>query len=243
MERETAYIIDEMHKLGISLTEQQSEQLYEYYRLLVEWNSFMNLTGITEFSEVVQKHFVDSLSIVKVKNMNDVDNLIDVGTGAGFPGLPLKIVFPHLKVTLLDSLNKRIDFLNAVIEKTGLTGIETIHGRAEDFAKPGLKREIYDLCVSRAVANLATLSEYCLPYVKIGGEFIPYKSGEVADELQDAKSAVFLLGGKVESCENFDLPGSDIHRSLVRIKKWEDVRKNIPEKQECRQRCRFTRKK
>lgn len=243
MERETAYIIDEMHKLGISLTEQQSEQLYEYYRLLVEWNSFMNLTGITEFSEVVQKHFVDSLSIVKVKNMNDVDNLIDVGTGAGFPGLPLKIVFPHLKVTLLDSLNKRIDFLNAVIEKTGLTGIETIHGRAEDFAKPGLKREIYDLCVSRAVANLATLSEYCLPYIKIGGEFIPYKSGEVADELQDAKSAVFLLGGKVESCENFDLPGSDIHRSLVRIKKVGGCPKKYPRKQECRQRCRFTRKK
>ena len=230
MERETAYIIDEMHKLGLSLTEQQSEQLYEYYRLLVEWNSFMNLTGITEFSEVVQKHFVDSLSIVKVKNMNDVDNLIDVGTGAGFPGLPLKIVFPHLKVTLLDSLNKRIDFLNAVIEKTGLTGIETIHGRAEDFAKPGLKREIYDLCVSRAVANLATLSEYCLPYVKIGGEFIPYKSGEVADELQDAKSAVFLLGGKVESCENFDLPGSDIHRSLVRIKKVGGCPKKYPRK-------------
>lgn len=230
MERETAYIIDEMHKLGISLTEQQSEQLYEYYRLLVEWNSFMNLTGITEFSEVVQKHFVDSLSIVKVKNMNDVDNLIDVGTGAGFPGLPLKIVFPHLKVTLLDSLNKRIDFLNAVIEKTGLTGIETIHGRAEDFAKPGLKREIYDLCVSRAVANLATLSEYCLPYVKIGGEFIPYKSGEVADELQDAKSAVFLLGGKVESCKNFDLPGSDIHRSLVRIKKVGGCPKKYPRK-------------
>lgn len=230
MERETAYIIDEMNKLGISLTEQQSEQLYEYYRLLVEWNSFMNLTGITEFSEVVQKHFVDSLSIVKVKNMNDVDNLIDVGTGAGFPGLPLKIVFPHLKVTLLDSLNKKIDFLNAVIEKTGLTGIETIHGRAEDFAKPGLKREIYDLCVSRAVANLATLSEYCLPYVKIGGEFIPYKSGEVADELQDAKSAVFLLGGKVESCENFDLPGSDIHRSLVRIKKVGGCPKKYPRK-------------
>ena len=230
MERETAYIIDEMNKLGISLTEQQSEQLYEYYRLLVEWNSFMNLTGITEFSEVVQKHFVDSLSIVKVKNMNDVDNLIDVGTGAGFPGLPLKIVFPHLKLTLLDSLNKRIDFLNAVIEKTGLTGIETIHGRAEDFAKPGLKREIYDLCVSRAVANLATLSEYCLPYVKIGGEFIPYKSGEVADELQDAKSAVFLLGGKVESCENFDLPGSDIHRSLVRIKKVGGCPKKYPRK-------------
>ena len=230
MEQKLQYIVDKIGELNIQINEKQAEQFFRYYELLVEWNGFMNLTGITDFEEVVCKHFVDSLSIVKVKNMNDVDNLIDVGTGAGFPGLPLKIVFPHLKVTLLDSLNKRIDFLNAVIEKTGLTGIETIHGRAEDFAKPGLKREIYDLCVSRAVANLATLSEYCLPYVKIGGEFIPYKSGEVADELQDAKSAVFLLGGKVESCENFDLPGSDIHRSLVRIKKVGGCPKKYPRK-------------
>ena len=230
MRNETAYIIDEMKKLGLSLSEQQGEQLYEYYQLLVEWNSFMNLTGITEFSEVVQKHFVDSLSIVKVKNMNDVDNLIDVGTGAGFPGLPIKIVFPNIKVTLLDSLNKRIDFLNAVIEKNGLTEIETIHGRAEDFAKPGLKREQYDLCVSRAVANLSTLSEYCLPYVKIGGEFIPYKSGEIKEELSEAKSAVFLLGGKIESCETFDLPGSDIHRSLIQIKKVGGCPKKYPRK-------------
>ena len=230
MERETAYIIDEMHKLGISLTEQQSEQLYEYYRLLVEWNSFMNLTGITEFSEVVQKHFVDSLSIVKVKNMNDVDNLIDVGTGAGFPGLPLKIVFPHLKVTLLDSLNKRIDFLNAVIEKTGLTGIETIHGRAEDFAKPGLKREIYDLCVSRAVANLATLSEYCLPYVKVGGMFIPYKSGEIDEEVKGSKKAVKVLGGEIEDVVKFELPGTDIGRSFVKIHKVKNTAKKYPRK-------------
>ena len=230
MEQKLQYIVDKIGELNIQINEKQAEQFFRYYELLVEWNGFMNLTGITDFEEVVCKHFVDSLSIVKVKNMNDVDNLIDVGTGAGFPGLPLKIVFPHLKVTLLDSLNKRIDFLNAVIEKTGLTGIETIHGRAEDFAKPGLKREIYDLCVSRAVANLATLSEYCLPYVKSGGEFIPYKSGEVADELQDAKSAVFLLGGKVESCENFDLPGSDIHRSLVRIKKVGGCPKKYPRK-------------
>lgn len=230
MEEKLIYIKQEMEKLDISLTDQMAEQLYRYYELLVEWNSFMNLTGITEFEEVVQKHFVDSLSIVKVKNMNEVDNLIDVGTGAGFPGLPLKIVFPQIKVTLLDSLNKRIDFLNEVIRQTGLENIETIHGRAEDFAKPGLKRETYDLCVSRAVANLATLSEYCLPYVKIGGEFIPYKSGEIAEELQDAKSAVFLLGGKVESCESFELPGSDIHRSLIRIKKTGGCPKKYPRK-------------
>ena len=230
MEEKLAYIKQKMAHLDITLTDQMAEQLYRYYELLVEWNSFMNLTGITEFEEVVQKHFVDSLSIVKVKNMNEVDNLIDVGTGAGFPGLPLKIVFPNIQVTLLDSLNKRIDFLNEVIRQTGLENIETIHGRAEDFAKPGLKREVYDLCVSRAVANLATLSEYCLPYVKIGGEFIPYKPGEIEEELQDAKGAVFLLGGKVESCENFDLPGSDIHRSLVRIKKVGGCPKKYPRK-------------
>ena len=230
MERETAYIIDEMNKLGISLTEQQSEQLYEYYRLLVEWNSFMNLTGITEISEVVQKHFVDSLSIVKVKNMNDVDNLIDVGTGAGFPGLPLKIVFPHLKVTLLDSLNKRIDFLNAVIEKTGLTGSETFHGRAEDYAKDAAYREKYDLCVSRAVANLATLSEYCLPYVKVGGMFIPYKSGEIDEEVKGSKKAVKVLGGEIEDVVKFELPGTDIGRSFVKIHKVKNTAKKYPRK-------------
>ena len=224
------YIIEKIAALDINLTDKQAEQFYRYYELLAEWNQFMNLTGITEFEEVVQKHFVDSLSIVRAVTVDHVDNLIDVGTGAGFPGLPIKIAFPHIKVTLLDSLNKRIKFLDEVIRCTELKDIEAIHGRAEDFAKPGLLRERFDLCVSRAVANLSTLSEYCLPYVKIGGMFIPYKSGEIKEEIQEAKGAVFLLGGKIESCDTFCLPDSDIHRSLVKIRKMNGCPKKYPRK-------------
>lgn len=224
------FVMEKVAALGIDLTEKQAEQFCCYQELLAEWNQFMNLTGITEFEEVVQKHFVDSLSIVKAENMDHVDNLIDVGTGAGFPGLPIKIAFPHIKVTLLDSLNKRIKFLDEVISRTGLSGIETVHGRAEDYAKTGLMRESFDLCVSRAVANLSTLSEYCLPYVKIGGAFVSYKSGEIEEELQDAKGAVFLLGGKLESCDTFCLPDSDIGRSLVKIRKVNGCPKKYPRK-------------
>lgn len=215
----TDFIKEKIQELGLSVDERQAEQFDLYYQILIQWNSFMNLTAITDFEEVVRKHFVDSLSIIQVINPKDVDNLIDIGTGAGFPGIPLKIMYPHLKVTLLDSLKKRIDFLQEVVGQLKLEGIEAIHGRAEDYAKKGKKREQYDLCVSRAVANLSTLSEYCLPYVKIGGVFIPYKSGEVEKELEKAKSAVFLLGGKTEASKTFKLPGTDIGRSLLYIRK------------------------
>lgn len=162
--------------LGVTLSDEQIRQFLKYFEMLVEWNEVMNLTAITEYDEVMKKHFVDSISLCKAYDVTQNKTVIDVGTGAGFPGLALKIAFPNLQVTLLDSLNKRINFLNEVISALGLTGVETIHGRAEDYAKPGKCREKYDLCVSRAVANLSTLSEYCLPFVKVGGKFISYKS-------------------------------------------------------------------
>lgn len=219
-----------LEKLGITLSDKQKQQFDSFYELLVEWNKVMNLTGITEYEEVNEKHFVDSLSIIKAIDLNDVDNLIDIGTGAGFPGIPLKIAFPHLKVVLLDSLNKRIKFLNTVIEELGLDNIETIHGRAEDFAKQAEYREQFDLCVSRAVANLSTLSEYCMPYIHTGGMFIPYKSGEIEEEVAGAKKAVHVLGGKIEEVVKFQLPGTEIGRSFVKIKKYQNTPKKYPRK-------------
>lgn len=206
-------------ELGISLTESQISQFLRYYELLCEWNEKMNLTAITEYDDVMKKHFVDSLSLACAVDLSGKSSLIDVGTGAGFPGLALKIAFPNLQITLLDSLQKRVLFLNEVIDVLGLTDIEAIHGRAEDFAKPEKLRERYDFCVSRAVANLTTLSEYCLPFVKVGGSFVSYKSEKVSEELNDAKHAIKLLGGKVESQTQLTLPDSDIYRNLVLIRK------------------------
>ena len=220
----------DIEALGITLREQQINQFLIYYEMLVEWNEVMNLTAITEYEEVMKKHFVDSISLVKAYDVSKSVSVIDVGTGAGFPGLALKIAYPQLKLTLLDSLNKRIQFLNAVIEKLGLDGVDTIHGRAEDFAKPGKLREKYDLCVSRAVANLSTLSEYCLPFVKEGGEFISYKSEKIQEEMVKAEKAISILGGKVVKQVEFTLPDSDIYRNLFVIRKVKKTPGKYPRK-------------
>jgi 16S rRNA (guanine527-N7)-methyltransferase len=228
------FLKEEMNKLEIQLNDKQITQFLTYYELLVEWNKFMNLTAITDFKEVVQKHFVDSLSIVKALDQKYLQtgniSVIDIGTGAGFPGIPLKIVFSGLNITLLDSLNKRIKFLDNVIEELSLKDIKAIHGRAEDYARRENFREQYDICVSRAVAKLITLSEYSLPFVKIGGYFISYKSENIEEEIDDSKNAIKLLGGSLNEVVKFILPDTDIKRSIVTIKKEKMTNKKYPRK-------------
>lgn len=228
--RDTTDFIKKCEKIGITLSEKQISQFMTYYDLLVEWNSFMNLTAITEFNEVIDKHFIDSLAICEYVNFKNGDSLIDIGTGAGFPGIPLKIVFPELRITLLDSLNKRIKFLDTVIESLGLENVETIHGRAEDFAKQQSYREKYDFVISRAVANLATLSELCIPFAKEDKYFISYKAEKCNEELEDAKKAISILGGKVEKQIEYKLPDTDMNRNLLLIKKVKSTPKKYPRK-------------
>lgn len=229
-EYDTTQFEKDLRALGVVLSNLQIEQFLKYYEMLVEWNQFMNLTAITEYDDVMKKHFVDSISLIKAYNVKKTVKVIDVGTGAGFPGLALKIAYPDLQVTLLDSLNKRIQFLDAVIKELGLTGVETIHGRAEDFSKPGKLREQFDLCVSRAVANLSTLSEYCLPFARKGGQFISYKSEKITEEREMAERAISLLGGKIKGQVEFMLPDSDIYRNLFIVEKVKETPKKFPRK-------------
>ena len=218
------YLNSLLSELGIELDKRQACQFLDYYKLLVEWNEKINLTAITEYNDVCLKHFADSASLVRMyPSYDDMSSslsgktLCDVGTGAGFPGIPLKILVPDLKVTLFDSLDKRIKFLDTVISELGLSGIEAVHGRAEDLARTDY-RASFDHSTARAVAALPVLLEYCLPFLKDGGTFIAYKS-DADEELSQSEHALSVLGGKIVSRENFLLPRSDISRSIIFISK------------------------
>lgn len=221
------YLRDYAKKLHMNLSDEKCEMFIRYYNMLVEWNSKINLTAITDYKEVVIKHFIDSLSIVNIVDINGPNSLVDVGTGAGFPGIPLKIVFPSLEVVLVDSLDKRVKFLNHVIRELGLKNITAIHARAEEFGHTKY-REKFDFCVTRAVSNLSVISEYCLPLVKIGGYFIPYKSREVKQEIEDYEIAIEELGGVIDDVSIFELPDTDITRSLILIYKDVETDKKYP---------------
>lgn len=221
-------MIINVDKLGINLSEIQLKQFYNYMNLLIEWNKKINLTAITEPDEIILKHFVDSLTISKY--ISDGTKVVDVGTGAGFPGIPLKIVRQDVDITLLDSLQKRINFLDEVINELNLEKITTIHSRVEDFGKNKKYREEFDIATSRAVANLSTLSEYLLPLVKVGGKVISMKGSLIQEELENSKNAIKILGGQIEKVDEFDLPNSDISRNIVLIDKIKNTPNRYPRK-------------
>lgn len=223
----TDKIINAAKAVGAELDERKAKQLLEYYNLLIEWNEKMNLTAITDFDEVVEKHFADSLSCIKTGVFKPGMSVIDVGCGAGFPSIPLKIALPELDFTLVDSLNKRISFLDCVIESLDLKNIKTVHARAEDSARSEL-RDSFDICVARAVANLPVLCELCLPHVKPGGVFVAMKGKDAKDEIALSENALKLLGGRVESIENAGIAGFE-HYNIV-IKKLSETNKKYPRK-------------
>ena len=214
--------------LGVRFLVEQIEQFFEYMNLLIEWNEKMNLTAITDPEEIILKHFIDSITILK--ELEDNSKIVDVGTGAGFPGIPLSIMNPTLKITLVDSLNKRLLFLKEVVNKLNLKNIEIVHASAEEFGQNKKYRESFDVATSRAVANLSTLSEYLIPLVKVGGKIISMKASDAKQELNEAKKAIEVLGGIVEKVDEFNLPQSDIGRTVIIIKKDKTTPNKYPRK-------------
>ena len=221
-------IINKLTAEGIKITDVQCDKLYRFYEMVIEKNKVMNLTAITDYEEFVIKHFVDSLMIAKVMDMTMPMTVLDIGTGAGFPGVPIKIVYQETKVLLLDSLNKRLNFLNEVIAELGLKDITTIHSRAEELQAKGEYRENFDLCVSRAVSALPTLSEYCLPYVKLGGKFVAYKATGADEEIEASKTAIRVLGGEIKETAHFTIKDTDYTRVLISIEKIKNTPKKYP---------------
>ncbi|GAA0123633.1 16S rRNA (guanine(527)-N(7))-methyltransferase RsmG [Clostridium faecium] len=214
----------------LSFDEDKYNKFMIYKDMIKEWNEKINLTAITEDDEIIKKHFIDSIKVFKIDELKASKRIIDIGTGGGFPGIPMKIMNPECEIVLLDSLNKRINFLNEVIKELKLENIEAVHGRAEDFVKENNCRESFDAVVSRAVANLTVLSEFCLPYVKIEGYFVALKGPAIEEEMNDAKNALKILGGKVERIEEVTIEGSDLNHNLVVIKKIKETPKKYPRK-------------
>lgn len=223
-------LIEGAKVLNVNLTDQQADQFMQYKTLLVEWNEKMNLTAITEDIEVITKHFLDCLTVQSSIDLSKIQTLVDVGTGAGFPGLVLKIAFPNIHITLIDSLNKRLKFLQHVIETLGLTGIECVHGRAEDLGKNKAYREQFEVCASRAVANLAVLSEYTLPFVQKGGYLIALKGQKLDEELAEGEKAISILGGTIDQLVDVVVPYTDLNHRIAKIKKVKETPKKYPRK-------------
>ena len=215
-------------ELDINFSVEQLEKFYRYMELLIEWNEKMNLTAIIEPNEIILKHFVDSLTIIKY--LKNVKTLVDVGTGAGFPGIPVAIMMSNLEITLVDSLNKRLIFLEEVIKELKLTNVKLVHSRAEEFGQNKMYREKFDIATSRAVANLSTLSEYLIPLVKINGNIISMKAAQAEEEIEQAKNAIKELGGKINKIKEFNLPQSDIGRTIILISKEKQTPAKYPRK-------------
>lgn len=228
--KEINLLIGGCKEIGIEITDSQIYQFEKYYSMVIDWNSKINLTAITDEKEFIIKHILDSLLVVRAINFKDINSIIDIGTGAGFPGIPLKIIFNNINFTLLDSLKKRINFLKLVCDELDLKKIKCIHGRAEDYGSNPQYRETYDLCVSRAVSNLAVLSEYCIPFIKINGNFISYKSSNSNKEIDESKRAIQILGGKISNISSYELPNSNIDRTFVNIIKTSSTNVKYPRK-------------